>query len=405
MVPRKEATLKKGDLIPLAIDAVAFGGDGVGRYGEMVVFVPYTADGDEGLIEVVELKKRYARGRLKTLTTPSPFRTAPLCAAYGRCGGCQYQHILYDHQLAIKQKQVQDLFARIGKFARIPLADALPSPSPWHYRGKADVHVVRKPDGRGVVGFTRPSSHDVLDIERCEIVGPGINEALSILRQKAQAQKGKWADRRDILWSSPEGPKAPAGYVGRIVKGQELLIPEGGFFQSNRLLAETLLDVVLEMSALTGSETVIDGYCGSGFFSVFLARQARMFYGIESVGDAVRAADRNLKQAGMDQALFYAGDFGDILAEVFVKDGQRVDVLLLDPPRIGLDPGALSAVARLQPSRIVYVSCNPATMARDIRFLVDEGFRLERLQPLDMFPQTGHIEVAALLLRSRVGGP
>jgi 23S rRNA (uracil1939-C5)-methyltransferase len=151
------------------------------------------------------------------------------------------------------------------------------------------------------------------------------------------------------------------------------------------------------MCALTGVETVVDGYCGSGFFSLFLAPAARRFSGIEFTGAAVQAADTNLKAAGIDHALFYEGDVGAVLSDRFVKTRQRVDVLVLDPPRIGLGAAVLEAVRRLKPARIVYVSCNPATMARDVRFLVQNGFLLEALQPLDMFPQTAHVEVVGLL--------
>ena len=397
MPDTKGVVVKKGALLSITIDSVAFGGQGVGRHGDLVVFVPFTVDGDEGLIEVAEVKKSYVRGALKTLTAFSPWRTEPPCAVYGRCGGCQYQHVTYDHQLALKRQHIQDAFARIGKFIRIPLRDIIPSPSPWHYRGKAEFHVTRTPDQTIVVGLARAASHEILDISHCEIVAPDINDDLVLLRRRVQATSKKKIDQREVLWSSEGSAATPPGYIGRMVKGRELLVPRRSFFQANRLLAETLLDVVLEMCALTGVETVIDSYCGSGFFSVFLVPGARIFYGIEFAGDAVRAADMNVKTAGFDQALFYEGDVGHVLKDVFVKARQRVDVLVLDPPRIGLGLAVLSTVTQLRPSRIVYVSCNPATMARDIHFLADHGYTLEVLQPLDMFPQTSHIEVVGLL--------
>ncbi len=392
--------MKKGAMLPLSIDTVAFGGQGVGRHNDLVVFVPLMVDGDEGIVEIVDVKKRYVLGRLKELTKPSLHRTLPRCSAYGRCGGCRYQHIAYDHQLALKKGHVYDAFSRIGKFPHIPLAEVMPSPSPWHYRSKAEFHISRKSLQEIAIGFTRAASHEIQDIEECIIVDPTINAALATLREKECRAKGKRIDGKEVLWSSADGETEAKGLVSRTVKGRKMLIPRRGFFQANRLLADTLVDIVLEKCALTGSETVLDGYCGSGFFSLFLAPKSRMFYGIEFVGDAVRAADLNLREAGIDHALFYEGDIGHIIAEAFVKAGQGVDVLVLDPPRIGLDPPVLSAIARLKPSRIVYVSCNPSTMARDVRFLADHGYSLEMLQPIDMFPQTSHIEVVGLLTKT-----
>lgn len=397
-MPKTERiALETGSLIELTIDTVAFGGQGVGRYQDMVVFVPLMVDGDEGIVEITEVKKRYVRGRLMTLTKASGRRTEPLCPVYGLCGGCQYQHIVYDYQLVLKQQQIRDTFTRIGRFDGIPLAEIIPSPEPWHYRQKADFHIQKRPNGDVTIGFARSGSHDILNIERCHIVDPGVNQALVELRQGGRAVKGKGPDGRVVLWSNEAEEKAPKGYVSRSVKGQDLLIPRQGFFQANGFLAETLVKTVLDMSALTGKETVVDGFCGSGFFSVFLASGARKFYGVEFVDAAVQAADRNLKAAGIHHGLFYAGDVGRVLKDLFVKNGQRVDVLVLDPPRIGLDAAVLKAAGRLKPARIVYVSCNPATMARDVRILTQNGFRLEALQPLDMFPQTSHVEVVGLL--------
>ncbi|MDQ5984499.1 MAG: 23S rRNA (uracil(1939)-C(5))-methyltransferase RlmD [Syntrophus sp. SKADARSKE-3] len=397
MPQEKISALRKGDCIPLIIEDVAFGGQGVGRYKDLVVFVPFTVDGDEGIVEVAEVKKNFIRGTMSSLTKSSPYRSTPLCRAYGICGGCQYQHISYDHQLTLKGKQVRDAFTRIGKMRDAPLMNAVASPHPWHYRGKAEVHVYKDKNQKAVVGFTRAASHDIEDIEDCEIVDSSINEAMKRLRLKVRAGREKKIDRREILWSGEAQEEGLRDPVSRKIKGQELLIPRHGFYQANQYLAESLLNAVLDLCALTGAETVIDAYCGSGFFSAFLAPQTRMFYGIEFAADAVSAAHGNLKAAGVDQALFYEGDVGEVLMKVFVKARQRVDCLVLDPPRIGLGSEVLSAITKLKPFRIVYVSCNPSTMARDCRFLADHGYVLKALQPFDMFPQTSHIEVVGLL--------
>lgn len=393
----RSAALEKGEQIPLTVESVAFGGEGVGRCRDMVVFVPLMIDGDEGTVEIVDVRKRYARGRLTALTKPSRHRVAPHCPVYGLCGCCQYQHIAYEHQLLLKQRQIRDVFTRIGQCREVPLKEVIPSPSPWHYRQKADFHIQRRPNGDVAIGFTGPNSHDVQDIERCEIVEPGVNEALAQLRLKRDAWKGKGPDRRVTLWPAEAANDAIKGHIHRHVKGRTLLVPRQGFFQANRYLTDALVDKVMDLCALEGTETVIDGYCGSGLFSVFLAPAARKFYGIEFAGAAVRAADANLKAHGNGHGLFYEGDVGTVLSEQFAGKNQSVDVVVLDPPRIGLGAAALTAVRQMKPARIVYVSCNPATMARDIHVLVQSGFRIETLQPIDMFPQTAHVEVVGLL--------
>lgn len=387
--------LKKGDRITIAIDGVAFGGQGVGRYGELVVFVPYTVDGDEAIIEIKEVKKRYAQGTVKALSKPSPHRIEPRCTSFTRCGGCQYQQMDYGHQLAVKTRQVGDAFARIGKFDQVPLAEIIPSPDAWHYRGKVEFHLGTGEKEEPVIGFTRTASHAVEEIATCHIAAPSINDDLAKLREEIRG--GVRMGDRKFVWSTEGSGEPVKGYVSRIVHGKELLVPRRGFFQANILLLDAFIDTVLSMSSLDGGQIVIDGYCGSGFFSVFLAGQAKRFYGIEASAEAVRAADLNLKRSGVKDAEFYVGDVGEILRGVFIKERKKADLLVVDPPRIGLEPEVLAAVAALRPARIVYISCNPATMARDIRFLADRGFTLKALQPLDMFPQTSHIEIVALL--------
>ncbi|MCX5905844.1 MAG: 23S rRNA (uracil-5-)-methyltransferase RumA, partial [Deltaproteobacteria bacterium] len=191
----------------------------------------------------------------------------------------------------------------------------------------------------------------------------------------------------------------------RQVGGREMLVPRDGFFQANLYLTDTLVRVVEEFCDLSGTETVIDGYCGSGLFSLFLAPHCGRIYGIEAEGDAVLCAEENLNRAGIHTASFYAGDVARILRERFIGKNIPVDVALVDPPRIGLGPDALAALGDLKAPKIVYVSCNPATLARDLRILAGFGYAIRRVQPLDMFPQTSHIETVVLLERDHAGAP
>ena len=391
----------------MRIDSVAFGGDGVGRLRDEVVFVPFTVDGDEAVVKIVETRKRFARGCLEQIISPSPHRAEPSCRHYAYCGGCQYQHIRYEHQLRIKARQVADAFVRIGKVDSPPVAPVTPSPEPFHYRGKADYHLLLSPEEPVVLGFMDILGGRIVDIERCEIVDETINRACLAFRQDLAAGRIAAPPDRQTIWSADaDGENVEVvtdfrvpRFINRTVKGKPLRVPYRGFFQANGVLLPCLVDHVLEVSALTGGETVADIFCGSGLFSFFLAPHARHIYGIEKDGEAVHCARWNHSRAGLANAVFYRGDAGKMLQKALAAGKRNVDVLILDPPRTGCEPALISSVIDLNPAKIIYISCDPATQARDIRCLADHGFTLKILQPFDMFPQTAHIEVVALLER------
>jgi 23S rRNA (uracil1939-C5)-methyltransferase len=389
-MPVSNKILEQGYEIAVAIDSVAFGGAGIGRYGKMAVFVPFTVDGDTVSVEIVTVKKRFATAKLISIHTPSHYRTAPRCTAYTRCGACSYQHIAYDHQLVLKNQQVRDALERIGRFHSIPIEDVIPSPQAYGYRGKADFHVAMGEGHARTVGFAARGTNCIVDLERCEIVHDSINEALPLLRRDDSP-----SGRRPV-WSTPHEAASESRII-RQVKDREILVPRDGFFQANLYLTDALVNVVEEFCELSGNETVIDGYCGSGLFSLFLAPRCGQLYGIEAEGDAVLCAEENLERAGISYVPFYAGDMARILRERFIREKLTVDVILVDPPRIGLGKDTISALGALNPPKIVYVSCNPATLARDLRALASFGYAIRRVQPLDMFPQTSHIETVVLL--------
>jgi len=397
--------LRPGDRIELRIDSVAFGGDGVGRCQQQVVFVPFTVDGDEAVVRITDVKKRFVRGRLEQLLQPSPDRINPRCRHYALCGGCHYQHIHYDHQLRLKKQQVVDAFVRIAKAALPPITPVIPSPGAFQYRGKADYHIRITPKAPPVIGFMDVFNDRIIDIDRCEIMDETINQACLVFRQDIEAGRIKTSRDRQTIWSTgAAGEKAEVvtdfrtpRFVIRSIGEQRLIVPYRGFFQANHFLVSRLVDDVVATSALTGRETVVDTYCGAGLFSLFLAPHARQVYGIEIDGEAIHCARVNHRQAGLTNAVFIRGDAGEILHKDFIKTQRHVDVLILDPPRTGCDPALLSGIVELKPARIIYISCNPATQARDIRHLLDHGFTLQSLKPYDMFPQTAHIEVVALL--------
>ena len=388
--------MRIGDITQVSIDTIAFGGSGIGRVGSVVVFVPFTAPGDVVEARVVRVKKNYLTGEIVKILSASPDRTLPVCPYFSLCGGCQYQHLSYEAQMKTKERQVAESFERIGRIASPPVETIIPSPLPFGYRGKAEFHSVPAPDGDFHLGFMDTGGGGLVDIERCDIVDESINTEYAKLREKLSAEKIPSGRRRYILWSG--APYPPRRYIVRTVGEKELIVSSSGFFQGNLSLTETLVEHIVEMCGLKETDRILDACCGCGLFSLFIAPRVREVLGIEINGAAVRYAVRNIENHDITNARFQKGDVEKILGRL-AGEGTRVDTLLIDPPRVGCTEGTLSAIDRLRPGRIVYVSCNPATQARDVRRLVDKGFRLETLQPIDMFPQTQHIEVIASLVR------
>jgi 23S rRNA (uracil1939-C5)-methyltransferase len=397
--------MKIGDRILTMIGDVAFGGDGVGRSEDRVIFVPFTVDGDEAEVEITEIKKRYARGRLIRIIAPSHDRATPRCRYYGNCGGCRMQHIAYPYQLELKRRQVAETFRRIAKLSFPPVASVIASPRPYGYRGKAEFHFAGGRGGPWRIGLMAAASHDLVEVERCEIVDESINRKYRSFQEALRRGLLQLRNERQIFWSDEPGESSTEAATGsgtaqeitRMVRGKRITVPYRGFFQANVSLVGELVEQVAAMSALSGRETVIDAYGGAGLFSLFLGSRAERIFVIEGDREAALCADLNLRREGFMHAEVYPGDVADILGSEFVMPGITADVVILDPPRDGCGKGVIDAVAAIRPERIIYVSCNPATQARDLRLLAERGYTLRLLQPLDMFPQTAHIEVVALL--------
>jgi 23S rRNA (uracil1939-C5)-methyltransferase len=459
---------RRGEIVDLPVDDLAFGGEGVGRLDGYVVFVPGGLPGDRLRARIVETRARYARATVEEVVEPSPHRVPAPCPYFSRCGGCRLQHLAYPAQLAFKEKQVRDCFERLGASGPFELRPILPAPDPYGYRNKMEFTVAPAPrerqGGPPVIGLHAAERYDlVLDIERCLLQSEAMNTVLGALRAEV-ARRGlqvhdpesgqgllRFATLREgrhtgdqmlnIVASAPdlEALVPVAEAVGRAVPGvrsavvnvnakraavavgteEHLLagrehiterlgdvvfqVSANSFFQTNTLQAERLFDVVEAACELAGPETAIDLYCGTGAISLRLARRARRVYGIELSPAAVADAVRNARLNGIDSCTFLAGEVRHVLPDL-VRQGVAADVVVADPPRAGFHPKALAALAALAPARIVYVSCNPATLARDVGTLVQAGYRLEWVQPVDMFPQTPHIEAVARLGRERPAG-
>jgi tRNA/tmRNA/rRNA uracil-C5-methylase (TrmA/RlmC/RlmD family) len=380
------------DRVVIKIESVAFGGEGVGRVDNFVVFVPFAAPEDELEVEIVQLKKKFARGKILQIVKPSPMRVSPLCRYYENCGGCCYQHLNYEYQLEIKKKQVEEVFRKIGKIATPPVGKTIAASNVYNYRGKAELHFSITSNGCKI-GFLAVSGGEIVDIERCEIMEETINDKLRILRQNKQQLCND--DARLTIWSGLLADQK--GTVTRVVRGKTFLVPRGGFFQANLYLTDQLVDEVCHLAMSKEINTLIDAYCGSGLFSIFLAPYAQSVVGIEISEKSVKYAQINAENADVKNVRFVQGKVENILPGDFLSSKKESNLIVLDPPRSGCSESVLKTIADLKPQKVIYVSCNPATQARDVKYLDEHGYALLSLLPVDMFPQTEHIEVIGLL--------
>ncbi|OGP88409.1 MAG: hypothetical protein A2031_10040 [Deltaproteobacteria bacterium RBG_19FT_COMBO_43_11] len=381
------------DRVVIKIESVAFGGAGVGRMNNFVVFVPFAAPDDELEVEITQLKKKFARGKIVKILKPSGARVSPLCRYYEKCGGCCYQHINYAHQLKIKKRQVAEAFEKIGGIAAPAVLDVVASPKIYNYRGKAQLHTVQTESDRKI-GFMDISGGEIVDIENCEIMEDTINEKISAWRQDKQPPRNK--NTRLTIWSGHEAGKNEP--IARRVKEREFLVPRGGFFQANLYLTDRLVDEICRLAEFEEVNTLIDAYCGSGLFSVFLASCAKNIIGIERDAKSLKYACINAENANVKNIKFIRGNVEDVLPGNFLPSKNKIDMIILDPPRTGCGESVLRAINNLRPRRVIYISCNPATQARDVKYLNEQGYELFSLMPMDMFGQTEHVEVIGLLV-------
>lgn len=369
--------LRVGTRFQAEIQDVAFGGDGVARVGEFVCFIPFVETGELVEAEVTELKKRFARGRLVKVIHPSPNRVEAPCPYFGVCGGCQYQHIRYERQLEHKHKQISELFSRIGGFQNAPIDPVVPCPQPYGYRNRIMIRSQWNKFKQGLnIGYVKVDSGLVVDIEECKIAEPALNEQIRRVRAHPPPKGGL----KVVLRIPPEGWE----------------VPRDSFFQNNFFLLPTMVDVVRRMVAESGGEHFVDVYCGVGFFALELAPHVKSFIGVEYDELAIRAARKNAINRKAFNGEFLAGAAEDLLTGVLNDFTPGKTSLLLDPPRKGCPPEALELLRQVRPAQLIYVSCHPATMARDLNILCrDSVYTLAKVVPLDMFPQTQHVECIA----------
>ena len=451
----KELNIRKNDIYEAEIIDQSTEGDGVCRIDGFTVFVPRAVAGDIAKIRIVKVNKTYGFGRLEEIIKASAVRTASPCAVADKCGGCDFMHIVYDAQLQLKRKQVQDAISRLGGFKDITVEETRGMENPFAYRNKTQMPVGKSADGRTVCGFYRRHSHDIVETDGCCVCSSAAMDASRAVREYMQRAKVKPYDEKThtgvirnvfvrtakdgsvmvvvvanalflpkpellvaLLRESVEGlvsiqhnihtdkTNLVLGKNNDVLWGSETLcdtigelafeISPHSFFQVNPAQTQVLYETAVEMADIQKTDTVFDLYCGIGTISLFAAKRAGKVIGVEIVEDAVKDAKKNAVRNGIENAAFYCGDVQKSIQYLY-SQGERADVVILDPPRKGSDEKTLDVILNMHPERIVYVSCNCATLARDILRFNELGYTLDKVTAVDMFPRTCHVECVACL--------
>ena len=427
------------------------GGVGIGKYEGFTVFVDGGLVQDKIKVKITKSKKNYAVGDMIEIIEKSPFRVARKCSENLRqCGGCQIQELDYQKQLDIKTNEVKQVISRIGKLDDVVIHDTLGMEHPFRYRNKAQFPIQKK-DNMPVIGFYKKKSHDLISTDECIIQHEVNDKIIKIIKTYIRAYNVSIYDEKThkgllrhvvtkvgfttgevMIVLVANGKKLPylkelasvlkeniPGFKTLVVNvntqktnvilGKENIVAYGdgmirdyigelvfeisplSFFQVNPLQTEVLYNKALEYANLGENDTVFDIYCGIGTISLFLAQKAKKVYGIEIVEDAIKDAKRNAKINNMDNVEFYVGKAEEVVPKMY-KEGKRANVVVVDPPRKGCDEKVLDTIISMQPDRVVYVSCNPSTLARDLAYLNERGYKCHEIQPVDMFPHSVHVE-------------
>ena len=454
---------RKNDIVTLKIEDCGIDGEGIGKADGFTVFVKDAVIGDTVRAKIMKAKKNYGYGRLEEIITPSPDRVEPKCQFARQCGGCQLQALSYEKQLEFKTSKVRGHLERIGGFTDIPMEKILGMDQPFHYRNKAQFPVGKSKDGRIITGFYAGRTHSIIENRDCAL---GVTRNKEVLdRVIAYMEKfhiqpydentGKGLVRHVLIrygFFTDEmmvcliinGEKLPGeealvkslcqipetvsvmvnvnkkrnnvilGEKVRLLWGQPYITDKIGeisyqisplsFFQVNPYQTGRLYGKALEYAQLSGNETVWDLYCGIGTISLFLAQKAKMVRGVEIIPAAIENAKENACLNGFDNTEFFVGKAEEVLPEQFARTGERADVIVVDPPRKGCDETLLSTIIKMQPDRVVYVSCDSATLARDLKYLCERGYELKKVCPVDMFPNTVSVETVVLLSHKKPDG-
>ena len=452
--------LSKDKMYVVDIVDIGQGGVGIGKFEGFTVFVDGGLVKDKIKVKITKSKKNYAVGDIVEIIEPSPYRVERKCSKELKdCGGCQIQELDYQEQLNIKTNEVKQVISRIGKLEDVVVHPALGMEEPFRYRNKAQFPI-QKVDGSPVIGFYKKKSHDIIPTDQCIIQHDVNDKIIKIIKTYIRAYKVSVYDEKThtgvlrhlvtkVGFTSKEvmvvlvanGRKLPylnelasvlkenipgfktlvvnvnrektnvtLGNENRVMYGDGKINDNIGdlvfeisplsFFQVNPVQTEVLYNKALEYAALGENDTVFDIYCGIGTISLFLAQRAKKVYGIEIVEEAIKDAKRNAEINNLDNVEFYVGKAEDVVPKMY-KQGKRANVVVVDPPRKGCDEKVLDTIVSMQPDRVVYVSCNPSTLARDLAYLNEKGYKSLEVQPVDMFPHSVHIENVALIVKDK----
>ncbi len=452
--------IKKNDIIETSVTAWGSKGEGIAKVDGYTLFVPYAVPGDRLKIKVLKAGKSYGYGKIEEIILPSHRRAHPPCPSYKGCGGCSLMHLNYPAQLEFKRQRVEDAMRRIGGFYDAEIADVIPMENAYNYRNKVQMPVGGEA-GKPIVGFFAPGSHRIGGTVDCmlqhgtsrdiirTIMGwmekfkiPSYDEKTmtGIVRHiyirtgfktgeimvSVVSNSQKLPHERELVEAlvnleledfyvksvihniNRENTNVVLGKRNRVLHGEEFITDEldgikfkishNSFYQVNPQMTEKIYKKVADLLGEFKNKTVLDVYCGIGTISLYLARYAKKVIGIEWTPEAVRDAKYNAGQNNLENTEFHAGDAGEVMGRLY-GEGVRGDAVVLDPPRKGCDEGLLNTLCEMLPEKIVYVSCNPATMARDLKRLAEAGYKIETVYPFDQFPSTTHVEVTCRLIK------
>lgn len=450
--------LKKNDQVEVTIEDIGSEGEGIGRYEGYTLFVKDTAIGDRALVQVTKAGKSYGYARLTRLITPSQYRVEPRCPIAAKCGGCQLQHIDYQKQMEFKVNKVRSCLTRIGGFKEFMMEPICGMEEPYYYRNKSQFPVGRNKDGSIAIGFYAGRTHSIIDTTHCYIGAEVNSEILAFLRsfiERYHIEPYNEATHQGLLrhiltrigYSTGEimvclvinGTRLP--HTEELIQGLlkiggmksiclnvnqektnvilgEQIIPLWGepyitdyigtiryrisplsFYQVNPVQTKKLYDIALEYADLQGEETVWDLYCGIGTISLFLAQKAKRVYGVEIIPQAIQDARENARRNNIENAEFFVGAAEDVLPNKYKEENIHADVIVVDPPRKGCEQSLLDTILAMAPQRVVYVSCDPATLARDLKYLCERDYKLVKVRAVDQFPHSVHVESVTLMSR------
>lgn len=451
---KQKPPVQKGQIIECEVHGFGHSGTGVGRFEGFAVFINGALPGEQVKIRITKVKKTFAEGELLEVLTAHPERIEPICPHFDSCGGCQLQHISYAEELNLKNQQVVDQLERIGLLTDVTIHPVKGMENPWNYRNKVQIPFAAA-EGKVIAGFYQLGTHQVVDMETCfiqnelhtdltkkikdmvetlhipiydETIHTGVlrhvllrqgvhtNELMVVLVTNGEELPRKESLVAELRRSFPiitsiqqnintAHTNVILGKENKLLWGMPVIydmigniqfaISPHSFFQVNPIQTEILYEQAKAYANLSGSQTVIDAYCGIGSISLYLADKAKKIYGMEIVPAAIEDAKQNAALNKIKNAHFELGKAEEILPR-WQQEGKYADVIVVDPPRKGCDEAFLEAASKMQPERIVYVSCNPATFARDAKYLSEHGYHLQEVQPVDMFPQTSHVEIVGL---------